>query len=310
MNLEEQMNFPGIEAFLAIVDHKNMSKAAAALFLSQSTISHRLHALEKELNTKLIERKKGCRTIELTAKGEEFIKIAERWMALWKDTQHFLGSSANLSLSLGAVESLNVHVFVPFYKLISDHNSPPINLEIKSHWSRNMYSAMDNREIDAGFVLAATVFNNIVTKPIFSEKLLLICPVSGKPRNYDVHPSELDPNKEVKFHKHLEYQQWHDYWWGPIKYPCISIDSSNLIATFLDHPDRWAIISASIVKSLNKDHQFEVHNLISPPPDRICYLITHRFPKPGSIKSLEIMQHFLEQFLTESEQTGLLTKLL
>jgi DNA-binding transcriptional LysR family regulator len=303
------MNFPGIEAFLAIVDHKNMSKAANALFLSQSTISHRLHNLEKELDTTLIERKKGQRTIELTAKGEEFVKIAERWMALWKDTQNFLDSQPALSLRIGAVESLSAHVFVPFYKLISDHNAPPINLEIKSHWSRNMYSALDNREIDAGFVLASTVFNNIDTRPIFSEKLLLICSPSGKSRTHDVHPSELDPSKEVKFHKHLEYQQWHDYWWGPIQYPGINIDSAHLIATFLDHPDRWAIISASIVKSLNQNQRFKVHNLISPPPDRVCYMITHRFPKPGSIKSLEIMLDYLDRFLTGAEQEGLVTKL-
>jgi DNA-binding transcriptional LysR family regulator len=303
------MNFPGVESFLAIVDHKNMSKAANALFLSQSTVSHRLHALEKELSTTLIERKKGHRTIELTAKGEEFVKIAERWMALWKDTQSFLDSPAALLLLIGAVESLSAHVFIPFYKMISDHAAPPINLEIKSHWSRNMYSALDNREIDAGFVLASTVFNNIDTRPIFNEKLLLICPPSGKSGNYDIHPSELDPAKEVKFHKHREYQQWHDYWWGQDKHPGINIDSAHLIATFLDHPGRWAIISASIAKSLNQYHQFEVHNLISPPPDRVCYLITHRFPKPGSVKSLEIMQDYLDRFLSDAVQQELLTKL-
>jgi DNA-binding transcriptional LysR family regulator len=309
MHVEEKMNFPGAEAFLAIVDHKNISKAASALYVSQSTVSHRLHALEKELNTRLIERKKGLRTIELTAKGEEFIKIAERWMALWKDTQYFLESTTSLSMHIGAVESLSVHVFSPFYKLISNSVAPPIYLEIKTHWSRNLYSALDNREIDVGFVLAPTVFHNIVTKPIFSEKLLLICASNGKPRNYDVHPSELDPSKEVRFHKQLEYQQWHDYWWGPIKYPCINIDSAHLIATFLDYPGRWAIISTSIIKSLEKYNQFEVHNLISPPPDRVCYMITHRFPKPGSVKCLEIMQNYLDEFLTDAESQGLLTKL-
>ena len=96
---------------------------------------------------------------------------------------------------------------------------------------------------------------------------------------------------------------------GPIKYPCINIDSAHLIATFLDYPGRWAIISTSIIKSLEKYNQFEVHNLISPPPDRVCYMITHRFPKPGSVKCLEIMQNYLDEFLTDAESRGLLTKL-
>lgn len=59
-----------------IVQTKNITKTSENLFLSQPTVSHRLKALEDELNTKLIVRKKGHKTIELTPKGEEFISIA------------------------------------------------------------------------------------------------------------------------------------------------------------------------------------------------------------------------------------------
>jgi DNA-binding transcriptional LysR family regulator len=83
------MNFNGIETFLAIVQTRNMTKAAEKLFLSQSTVSHQLKALEDEIGTVLVDRQKGYRTIELTPKGQAFVQIAERWVSYGKKHRHF-----------------------------------------------------------------------------------------------------------------------------------------------------------------------------------------------------------------------------
>ncbi|MEH7178903.1 LysR family transcriptional regulator [Neobacillus vireti] len=72
-----------------MVDSQSITKAAEMLYLSHSTISHRLKSLEKELETTLIIRGNGQRTIYLTPKGEEFVQIARKWAALWRDTQQF-----------------------------------------------------------------------------------------------------------------------------------------------------------------------------------------------------------------------------
>lgn len=69
------MNFLGIETFLAIIETRSLTKATEILHVSQSTVSHRLKSLEQEINTVLIEHKKGHKTITLTPKGEEFISI-------------------------------------------------------------------------------------------------------------------------------------------------------------------------------------------------------------------------------------------
>lgn len=64
-----------INIFLALVEKRNLSKAASALYMSQSTLSHRLNMLEKELNATLFTRQKGHRTLELTPFGHDFIHI-------------------------------------------------------------------------------------------------------------------------------------------------------------------------------------------------------------------------------------------
>lgn len=52
------MNYQDIKTFLTIVSSSSLSKAAEVLFVSQPALSHRLSALEEELGTELIIRKK------------------------------------------------------------------------------------------------------------------------------------------------------------------------------------------------------------------------------------------------------------
>ncbi|MFQ9679487.1 MAG: LysR family transcriptional regulator [Ruthenibacterium lactatiformans] len=64
------MNQSYFEVFLAVVECKSVSRAAEKLFLSQSTVSHRLKMLENEIGCLLFERAQGQRECVLTAKGE------------------------------------------------------------------------------------------------------------------------------------------------------------------------------------------------------------------------------------------------
>ena len=82
------MDLTDVEMFLTIVHTKSISKTADALFLSQPTISHRLKALEKELNFPLIVRSKGFKQIELTPEGtdpveERALGAACTWRLYW-----------------------------------------------------------------------------------------------------------------------------------------------------------------------------------------------------------------------------------
>ena len=88
------MNFSEIETFLMIVQTKNITKTSENLYLSQPTVSHRLKSLEDELNTKLVVRKKGHKTIELTPKGEEFISKMDDFVERDADAAEWTGKSS------------------------------------------------------------------------------------------------------------------------------------------------------------------------------------------------------------------------
>ena len=64
---------------MAIVQHQTSSAAAKALFVSQSTISHRIQALENELGFILFDRQKGFKKMELTEDGKKFYLLPSWW---------------------------------------------------------------------------------------------------------------------------------------------------------------------------------------------------------------------------------------
>ena len=166
-----EMNISEIETFLMIVKTKNITKTAENLFLSQPTVSHRLKSLEEELGVKLIARKKGHKQIELTSQGEEFIPIAERWVSVWQEMQLLKHSREKLYLTVGCTDTLNSAIFFDLYRNMLNEKEQFINLHIKTHYSYELYSLLENHEIDLGFVYHHLHFKNIVTKPVLKEKM-------------------------------------------------------------------------------------------------------------------------------------------
>lgn len=109
------MNYYQIEAFLTIANTQSLSKAAELLYVAQSTVSHRLSTLEKELGATLVLRSKGNRMIELTPAGERFLPIAHRWEVLWDETGKIEEVNPVIPLSIGGVDSVSSHFLCPLY---------------------------------------------------------------------------------------------------------------------------------------------------------------------------------------------------
>ena len=106
------MNYTDIHTFLTIASSPSLSKAAESLFVSQPALSHRLSALEEELGTELIIRKKGSRTLELTEAGQRFVPIARKWEQLWIETGKIKFEQPSTQLRIVNVDSMNFY-FMP-----------------------------------------------------------------------------------------------------------------------------------------------------------------------------------------------------
>ena len=279
----------GIEAFLAVASCHSISGAAELLNVTQPAISHRIRELESHLGTILIDRMQGARRCELTLAGEAFLPTAELWSQAWREIRKLkLGISA-ISLAIGCVDSVNTYLLPDIYKALVAHQ-PPVHLRIYTMRSVELYEKVERRELDAAFVLQEQRIQNIEVKPFYREPMWIVRPRSKKAKSDRVDANELDPAFELFINWGPWYQIWHDRVWGSHKKPQIELDTITLIRALMHNAKQWAIIPFSALEYFRNDKGIIVQKLIPNPPDRITYLITHRFRRIATQHGIEILE--------------------
>lgn len=295
------MNYYQIEAFLTIANTQSLSKAAELLYVAQSTVSHRLSTLEKELGATLVLRSKGNRMIELTPAGERFLPIAHRWEVLWDETGKIEEVNPVIPLSIGGVDSVSSHFLCPLYKLLRDRE-PSLNLFIHlCNDSTQVYTLMENHEIDVGLTTVPIWNRNIMLTPILSEPFKLLRYAPGRDPVDEVDPSELDASWEVFQPWGPEYQQWHDYWWPAPQHPFVSFDATGMMGLFLSDERLWTIVPECIARAYAKYSGFQTSQLKSPPPRHIGYMATHRYPRQSGAQGARLFEKYLRKFLSTQD---------
>ncbi|MGM9951254.1 MAG: LysR family transcriptional regulator [Lysinibacillus sp.] len=94
--------------FIETVRHKNFSRAAKALHISQPSLSNAIKALEQEINAPLIER--TTKQFQLTELGHQFYERAQRLIDQFDvmDTElKEMAKGEALEIRLGMIESAN-----------------------------------------------------------------------------------------------------------------------------------------------------------------------------------------------------------
>ncbi|CUX19492.1 LysR family transcriptional regulator [Clostridium sp. C105KSO13] len=290
------MNMSEIETFLTIVHTKSITRTAELLFLSQPTVSHRLSSLENELGFPLMIRSKGHKQVELTPKGLDFIVLAERWMSLWKETMELQSNHEALLLTIGCTDSLNIAQFAPLYNKISCEY-PNIDLSIQSHHSSELYGLLSDHSIDIGFVYHKLHYKNIITEKIFEEPFYLVQSDQPAIQASKVHTDELDSSLELFLSWDDNFQIWHDRWLSAVSRPHIAADTVTLLDRLWKNPGNWMIAPVSVVLELSHYRTVYTSQLKNPPPNRVCYKITSRYPKTTSKQAVGFFGDILEQFL-------------
>lgn len=288
-----------IETFLTLNKTGSLTKAAETLYVSQPTVSHRLKDLEEELGITLLMRGKGQRRIELTQKGEEFVAIAERWLALMAETSALRNQEDEIYLRIGCPDTLNNTVMLPFYRRIL--NDPTINLKLNlsTHYSHNIYDLLEQHAIDLGFVFHLLKFKNIIVEPVLRERMVLVQESSGAVSGDRIYLNELDPANEICFYWESNYQIWHDQMISKGKRNSIEVDIFQLLSFFLEEPCKWTIAPLSVARYLKQKQNVVISDIADKrkPPERITYMIKHKDLSEAREADVNLIRdQFLEYF--------------
>ena len=144
---ESIMELRVLRYFLAVVQEKNITKAAEKLLISQPALSKQLSDLEDELGTKLFIR--GHRQITLTSEGqylntkaEEMVKLAEKISTNIQSNQIISGD-----LTIGAGESVGMKRILDVLGNISQ-DYPDVKTHLISGDANEMEKSLNNGTLD------------------------------------------------------------------------------------------------------------------------------------------------------------------
>lgn len=280
------MNIEEIITFLTVIELKSISAAANKLFISQSTASKRIHNLETALGVTLIHRAKGIKEISLTAKGEYFLPMAQQWFALYQDVQNLKQSDFIYTLKIATNNILNTYL-LPYIFSSFSNKYPNIMIQSQNEHSTQAYQSVANQLSDIAIEFTQHYDPNVISKPLFKEQMVFICHKNSKfAKTKQI--CDLVDFHEVYAKWSNDFETWHQRCFPYTRRYKIIVGSSTMIEQFLNEPEDWCLASRLVAESihLNKPDYIIIHS--NQLPIRTAYYMTHKYPKPGSKKLVQL----------------------
>ena len=173
------MEFQYLESFYTTVKYKSISKAAAALHLTQPGLSLQLKSLENEMGSQLLVRSnKGVR---LTEEGKVVYNYAVTMLSLKGNVKRDLQSlqESSRKLLIGSCRSVgeyalpcSVYLFKKFYN--------DVEIQIKLMSSHDVIQRLMDHTINLGIVQDLPLPDEITTQTIMNDELVLVGKTSGQ----------------------------------------------------------------------------------------------------------------------------------
>ena len=293
--MDYNLDYNLIETFIVVGEVKNLTRASQLLYKTQPTITNRIQILEDLLGYSLIIRQKGKQEIEITAKGENFLTMAQKLFSLYNELP-LKDAEVSNTLEIASIASCEVPIVTDICKTLV--NETHANISIYTYQTAEAYQLVAQKKVDLAFVSREENVAGIVCRPIFSQDYYVV--------KYDVKPGKvrtislksLDTKLEIYQRWHHDFELWHKRCF-PNQKPGIKVDSHTVTKELLRNSEYWAVVLESCLYELKQDVPVQIYKLDDPPPQRKHYLITNRFPDKRNLKLMKRFQELLNQYQSE-----------
>ena len=186
------INLKQLEAFVTTVEYSSFTRAAEVLYLTQSTVSAHISALERVLGLRLIQR--GARQrVALTKEGEIVYSEAKEILRRCHALQDGGARVEDSQLLLGA-SSVPAQYLLPDIMAAFLEKSPEIRYVLLRGDSALVHEMLDQGKVRLGFVGAAADRQKYHYHVITEDKLVLATantPAYRSMKEQGMHGSEL-----------------------------------------------------------------------------------------------------------------------
>lgn len=289
------MNIDDLKLILEIEKCGNISVAAHNLFLTQSTASRRLSALERELNLLLFIRGKGLDTVAPTPVCKRMSVIAKQIISLDEDAHSLSQYNMIRRLSVGSTDSIASYPLRDFFYELPNRQ-PNWDVEMLIYDSAPIFDMVANRILDIGITNGAAPMPEVESDLLFSEEFVVIRRGKRSDTRDYIHPHELKPNNEIFQIFSSEYQHWHHTWW-PQGITKFRVNLAHFTVGFLRDPEDWAILPLSVAQALLPADGY-VLRLLEHPPLRRCFLVRRRELRPDKKELILSFEQELRTYLS------------
>jgi DNA-binding transcriptional LysR family regulator len=196
-----------VEGFLEVARRGSVSRAAEALFITQPTLTARLHSLERVLGTDLFLR--TPHGMRLTDAGRAWVPYAERAMRALGDGRDAVGQVMSASaghLMIAAAPAVSTYVLPQLLeKFVAAH--PRVDVSVRTGHSEDVVDLVLRDEVQVG--LGREIHHpDLELRPFHTEELVLVCaPDHTFTKRRMVAMSEVASEKLIMFDRTSSYYE-------------------------------------------------------------------------------------------------------
>ena len=168
------MELQNLEAFLHVARERSFTRAAAALFLAQPSVTARIQALEQEIGRPLFERR--GRTVRLTEAGEAFLPYAQRALELVQEGAEAARETEGRGTVLVGATVSAATALLPDLLETFRRDRPGARVVVRYGHSNEVMEMLRDGLADVGFVVRPLHEPLVTVEPLLTDDIVLITP--------------------------------------------------------------------------------------------------------------------------------------
>lgn len=196
------MDIKQIEYFVSIADTGSFSQAAEELYISQSSLSKAIIAMEKELDVKLFDRNK--RRIALTDAGKVFfthaLKLKENYRSMLVDLGEYKKTTPSLVLAaIPVIAQYGITSYVAKFKKTYPH----INFTLEEREASVVWPGLSQHKYDLAFARDYNIDPSVFSYfPLLTDKLTVAVSCDHRfAKRKSISLTELSDENFIMFNK-------------------------------------------------------------------------------------------------------------
>lgn len=260
------MQLDWIDTFLDLLETKNFNRTAERLTITQSTVSARVQALEKQVGAPLFERGRGG--AHATPAGRRFIDYARSIKLSWTMAQQDIGVLDRFDgmMRFASQVSLMDRVLLNWVDKLK-LALPTTALYLEADYSNQMVSDLMFGNLDVALVYMPRYIPDILYEEIFQEHMVM---VSSDSR----HLSEQTPERYIRVSYSGTFDKQHSEFLPDLGRSRISVGLGSMAVTLLQREGGACYLPEALAEGFITHHGFyKVED--APNFEQRTYVATH-----------------------------------